>query len=1477
MENTESKVGADKINTLEQDATNKTELILNSEKKGLAAISEVERRMNLDEAIEENLSSGLEKNNTFVKKYKIIGNKKVLVIELIKNKIKDTIKESPEPFVFDEKMAQAMKELEEELNDPFTRHTYNLLSETNKRILLDHLVDHPISYDETKIINNANNNDVINIISEANDNTISYSDNGYLVQLANKRDLKPDTKVDDKACLYNLISPDGKTLLQKLDYTSAMMLLGEQSENYQNKLKEDFSVIKEEEKNNSPESISTEPEKTVESALTNQEFESSTLFDKYLFNKLGEVNKEALGNNLTTPINRSKVSCWDFKYIEGLNIVSFSSVGYMAQLANIDNVRHENGIDAKSDQARYNLISPDGTLIYKDLSYEESQGHLWSDSEEYLNRLNQEFEANKIEIEKELSELEKDDEPRVVVIDEGANLESESTPTNYFNEKVSKYAESIGIKTEELASNKEFLNLSPEQQQFALETLRRTSLAKARVEAHQTFAEEKAGKKWWQVGFAMNQNFHKERHKVEAIKNIENRGLEGYGETELAWLTEVIKNGPEVKVNEVGEVIVNCLSDSGFSDEQKELIAKYNEEARNYIENNDKENQNYHNIKNELLSSCTDEEREQLFYRLNESEKNIQLLKFLSANKETEAMIQKMASRSLTGFDKVRAMAGAQKDKAGYSALGFVLRTGSKFALANSAYVASALTYSTAPLVAAMVGGLRGYNQGKKSLIENEELAQLGVTDKSATAKALNLAVGENSLKDKLDNLVDKLDKLRNEYASEEEVAKVEESLRARIYYTQIKMNEDSVSYGTTEERGANYLELTNSLVKANSIFWYHSNLISNSGAPYVDDDTKSLTRQTNLYKGIDLFNRIPDVSDPKYREWAQDKERFEELQKLSTEDRLASFLNYKEDAQSRKELKFLIKKTATGAVMGASFAAVGSFVAEHLGLSHWLSNKFNSSKNVAEAGVATKVLTHNNLKTNLSVATNETGNTNTNVIETTPKTVTSIPVKNVVESHEAIVNQIENKPIEAIKVPVSEIKITQPVNISPTETTVSGPEVTPVQPPTAPEITPSTTVTESVSQEVVDVKRVTVDVKELINAGNNAAKIADGVYSNNVNFRTEESFLKQISEINGGTKLSADEQLEAKNIFDSFKSNNDYNILRSRLISFENRISVANATETIEAPTVKVETPTSIETVPEVKPIVNNEMVSSVPVTEQVVPEVEVVDAQKAAATVNNLINIDNKAAKLVDGVYSNNPELRTEEAFIKQLSTDNSGAKLAPNEEAYARSAWKSFQENKDYNGFKRRVISLEEGISKRVSLNTETTVETLTVEKPYIADKISIAAELHTKPEALEQVGSNLVYKGIGKSNIVFDLKVGGIKEAVDASGKKIPNEFIKELINGSKISKFTRGGGLEKIFTSWNKLGSNDKLVYDSLSWFNKKTLSPEDLLGQIKGIYRVKTENTFIDTDNNHFITSDGKSFDMNLKGVNKLVAFLSKK
>lgn len=853
----------------------KIEELNNLDKKIIGAIAEVSRKAELDQTVEDSLSTGLTSpefeaaSGKIDKKRKVYtsGFKNTLKLKKTGPDLKSTLKLKNVPaeekniptFAFDDEYKKAMKELEEEMTDSFNKLVYSKLAEMNQVILLNDLVDYPLNQDQSKIINSG-------VVSEGNFNVVAFSDNGYLIQLTNKEEVKTENSFDIKneKAQYNVIAPNGVILLEKKNYEDALEALDGFSTGYHQSLKEEFnnanpeepSVAVEDEKekdlelddqigaeggdlevvveNNQPEnnsdskmnvdneisSVDNLVDIDVESNSaidTNKlELEPSLLFNRYLISKFGGLTKDELASSLKDKdIKRDKVLAWDRGRIGASNIVSFSSVGYMTQLINKDEVRDSDGINVCNNNARYNLIAPSGEIVKQDISYSESQSLLWSESKKYLDEFNKEFETNKENIKTELNYYESE--------------ELRDNFINLFEENISNYAKSIGIDVKDLAANKEFSELTSIQQQFALETLRRSSLAKAKVEGHESFVKEKASKSWWKIGFSFNQNYHKERHKAEALKNIESRGLAGYGQTELNWLTKVIKSGPEVKMNVMGGVIVNCLSDESFSESKKWLAEEYNRVARAYIENNSQDKkeeealqQKLDSIRYKMISDIIDrEELKEADMALLKAKNNIDLLKFLSADKETEKLLNKMAETSFNGLTKAGAMINAQKDKAGYAALGFTLRTGTKFAVANSACLASAVSYSVGPAVAAIIGGFRGYNLGKKELLEKEELASLGVKDQSATAKKLNLATGGKEgvsfgLTEKLQNLIDKLRDLNNSLDySNEKCDDLLKEISLRISYTEKKVNSNSIDYGSLEERNSNYLNLINTLAAA--------------------------------------------------------------------------------------------------------------------------------------------------------------------------------------------------------------------------------------------------------------------------------------------------------------------------------------------------------------------------------------------------------------------------------------------------------------------------------------------------------------------------------------------------------------------------------------------------------------------------------------------------------------------------------------
>ena len=147
--------------------------------------------------------------------------------------------------------------------------------------------------------------------------------------------------------------------------------------------------------------------------------------------------------------------------------------------------------------------------------------------------------------------------------------------------------------------------------------------------------------------------------------------------------------------------------------------------------------------------------------------------------------------------------------------------------------------------------------------------------------------------------------------------------------------------------------------------------------------------------------------------------------------------------------------------------------------------------------------------------------------------------------------------------------------------------------------------------------------------------------------------------------------------------------------------------------------------------------------------------------------------------------------------------------------------------------------------------------------------MAKSFHLKPETLEISGKNLIYKS-GSGRIVFDSATKNIKEVFGLNNKSIPSEFINELKGKTPIDKFVHRGGLEKIFSSWNKLSLTDKGVYESLK------LEPAALLKKINELFGAKTKAVFVG-DKSFVETNSGQQFDKSLDGVKKLVRFLGRK
>jgi len=870
------------------------------EKKIRGAVNELARQTQRDVSIEDNLSGGLETNPGYVKKLKIIDDKRIWVYERAKNTINTTDEiVFNQPYVFDEAARQAMNQLEEELVDPFAKNIYSKLSEINKQVLLDYLVDNPVNPDKSEISR-------LKYASPAYYNTICFSDNGYLMQLINKKKLvkDEDLEIDNEAALYSIINPSGKVINQNLDYEAALKILEDESSTYQEQLKEEFLRNKH------------------EAILRNLASEQSSIEEE-------DQNKKDEDDYL----ENFKTSGSDFKNLEKNDrIVSARPL-------------------VKMTDEEYSILYQKAHTPTKDAETEYTNTYYEHHAEEKpVNNLELPLheEADKqnpvVESDNNLEPDLKNDVDNVIqkpVNDLNINI---PIPVN-FDQTVLEYAGNMGLKPEELEKNQEFVSLNPAQQEFVLEVLNRSSLNKIKVAAYHNFNDEKASKKWWQVGFALNEKFHKKKHEVLAAKNIHERGLEGYGETELSWIIEVIKNGPEIKIDQDNddEVSVSYLiPEAGDDDNRLELINIYNSDAYYLSQHPSEKNKDNHwadaleASRTNLLESAKDgDDQNNLAARLIEAEKQLKLHQFLTADPNSEKIIENLVNNSLGGWDKFKMIVGGQKDKAQYTGIGAAARLGLRSEVAT-ALIGKGLTYAVGPAVASVMGGVRTYNKASGSLEEKSELAKLGIKDNSKMAENLNSAV---SLEVKLESLMSRhslLEDKLNEAVSHDEISAAQKELKEldnrleqRIDYITHKMTNDLVSFGAPNERAINYYKLLNSLENAKSLLFMNVNVLRynklSGEIPVADKKITRLTRSENIL----------DKKD--------DQEFLTELHQLSVEDRLASFLGYNEAKRKSAEFKYLMKETGKGAVLGASFAVVGAWIFEHTGLGDWTSAKLNS------------------------------------------------------------------------------------------------------------------------------------------------------------------------------------------------------------------------------------------------------------------------------------------------------------------------------------------------------------------------------------------------------------------------------------------------------------------------------------------------------------------------------------------------------
>lgn len=940
------------------------------------------------------------------------------------------------------------------------------------------------------------------------------------------------------------------------------------------------------------------------------------------------------------------------------------------------------------------------------------------------------------------------------------------------NSGVVEYAKKMGINAEELERNKEFTELNSAQQQFILEALNRTSLCKIKVEAHQNFLTEKENKKWYHLGFALNQKFHKKKHEVLAAKDIHEKGLEGYGETELSWLISVIKNGPEIKIDEEGDLksIDYLKIESGLTPERQTLIEKYNDEAY-FLSRLVPGSKGYEGYlkdvevaRDALLLSARDDQDggADLVNKLVDAEKQLKLHQFLSSDYKNEKIIQNLIDNSLGSWQKFGMMMGGQSDKAKYMGVGMGARVLLRGEIATS-FIGKGLSYAIGPVVAAAMGAWRSNSNARAGLKEEAELSKIGIASDNKLVKSLNLAVGSKEsdgkiinigLADKLENLIEKhnlvenrINELLSDYRDEKQTEELEnlktekiklsERLIDRINYTSAKMDDGLVSFGAPENRATNYYKLLNSVEEAKTLVFYSSYILDyKPSRPTVYQETVDLTRTNKKIKDINndqefqslkqallAENLTPEVKEDleaKKKAMVRAWYRLDELNDLSVADRLASFLDFKEEERQSAEFKYLVKETTKGAVIGATFAAVGAWIFEHTGLGNWTSTQLNNLGHAVHLDQA---------------------------VSWTKGLFSSDDINN-------------SKVAEKVSAAVIQEKV---INL------------------------PKTEITETSTAEKV--------------ASTNVSKVAE-VAKENIAPKT---YSEKISSEPG-------------------KSNSVWRSLREIFKSNSQELGYKGDINDTEALNRWSESQTA------------NAIHNSGEVTDKVF------EGNKISLVEENgqfKVNVEAGEGEIPD-YLSHEPIAETTPEVVSKPD--------------------------------------LKEMVSIKPS-NIISPVKVSDIENPVVSSNQGVVNEmakvLHVESGTLKSVGNEVIYQN-KSGRIIFDASKNIIKEVFDANNKPVPQEFINELRGNTSLEKFASRNGLEKIFSTWNKLGASDKTIYESLRAFNLNKLTPFDLINKISGTFNVVAKDVMVDVDAKHFILGN-QEFNMNAEGVHKLVRVLTRR
>jgi hypothetical protein len=538
----------------------------------------------------------------------------------------------------------------------------------------------------------------------------------------------------------------------------------------------------------------------------------------------------------------------------------------------------------------------------------------------------------------------------------------------------------FNINKEELESIAGWNDLSEGQKALAFENLQQLTLGRIQDEAIDKYQSKKAVANWsvglWRGAF---KKYYVAKEQKDTAAEIQKGGLVVHGETLGKLVQGMQYNGPEVEINNNGQLEILYAGKAedyakelengrqDLSEEDKGKVDNFNKIATKFSRlpyewslpsASKKQHREFEKIRVDYESAIGDiiklkekklgNEREAAL-SVKEIDYKVRMNQFLNTHPEAEKKLHEINSNEVWS----RALNNTIFERGGYMGFGFGAR------MASTAFIG----YAVAPLFAAVTAGHLAYRRAKEAITETEQAARRGVKQgegKKISKLQPELGAIKEQLKDIYQQLGNKaqelgienfdvleessIEKLREYYGwklpndianlinsldtSLQNVSRVETMIREerakapKKEFASVSSLQDKIFKLTNKiEEVENEEEKAKLRGQLEARLYYTKEKIDKGEINFGSDRERLANQYALLYllgqgEALAASGRVEETKDEEGR---------------TLEDRLDNFLSLREKNISKEQRKSIIKQVIVGGVIGAGFAALGSAIADYV------------------------------------------------------------------------------------------------------------------------------------------------------------------------------------------------------------------------------------------------------------------------------------------------------------------------------------------------------------------------------------------------------------------------------------------------------------------------------------------------------------------------------------------------------------------